>query len=164
MWPREPITEYLKAKAGESRAGFCCEGLMHSHPHRLTHPDKRVCVVYSRQLGRMAKLGILCRLDEKSVFVPFLQSVFYHTPLHGRSGIQRCNKARESLHRLALLLQMFSPLTCWSSLFRNAGLVPETFFTDCGCLYLWAAQRGNGEEVRPVSNTVTINQRITSLP
>lgn len=85
---------------------------MHSHPHRLTHPDNRGCVVYSRQLGRMVKLGILCRTEEKSVFVALLQSVFYHTPLHGWSGIQRCNKAKESLHRLAVLLQMLSPLTC----------------------------------------------------
>lgn len=85
---------------------------MHSHPHRLTHPDNRGCVVYSRQLGRMVKLGILCRTEEKSVFLAFLQSVFYHTPLYGWSGIQRCNKAKESLHRLAVLLQMLSPLTC----------------------------------------------------
>lgn len=34
---------------------------MHSHPHGLTHPDKRGCVVYSRQLCSTAKnLGVLC--------------------------------------------------------------------------------------------------------
>lgn len=128
---------------------------MHSHPHRLTHPDKRGCVVYSRQLGRMAKLGILCRPEEKPVFVRFLQSVFYHTPQHGRSGIQRCNKAEESLHRLAVLLQMLSPLTvCVNRAFLKRRPCPVGYFfrlfifvnwTNCKWMNLvWKSSNTNG--------------------
>lgn len=37
------------------------------------------------------------------------QSVFYHPPLHGHSGIQRCAEAKESLRRSGALMQMLSP-------------------------------------------------------
>lgn len=122
---------------------------MHSHPHRLTHPHKRGCVVYSKQLGRMAKLWILCRPEEKSVFVRLLQSIFYHTPLRGRSGIHRRTEAKESLHRLAVLLQMLSPLVRWWGLFfffvcvgivflKRSSLTPRLFiFVNCTRGYLW---------------------------
>lgn len=61
---------------------------MHSHPHGLTHPDKRGCVVYSGQLCRTAKnfRSPFVVRREKSAIVGFSEcfffstGVFYHTP------------------------------------------------------------------------------------
>lgn len=107
---------------------------MHSHPHGLTHPDKRGCVVYSRQLCRTAKnLGVLCCPAREVSHCRFL-SGFPPPPTPACFTIRLCSgipprtRAAESLHRSAVLLQMLSPLFlfCLFALMkslRHSGLV-----------------------------------------
>lgn len=73
---RERSYQRISESERGSQAHHSVEGLMHSHPHRLTHSDKRVCVAYSGQLGRTVKLGLLCCPGEKSAFVVLLRVYF----------------------------------------------------------------------------------------
>lgn len=149
----------FESKAGESRGRILLWRANAFTPTQIDSPwQKSLCCLFwaAGQDGKTWNPLWVGR--EKSVFVTFLQSVFYHTPLHGLSGVLRCNKARESLHRLVVLLQILSPLTCWWRVFEMPTL--SVWNISVYTCKLHAGRLGTNK----ARWQQTINQRVTILP
>lgn len=132
---------------------------MHSHPHGLTHPDKRGCVVYSRQLCRTAKnLGVLCCPAREVNHCRFLSSMFYHTPLLRHSSSHR---GWRKFAQISSVIANAEPTFSFAFVCFN-----EVFMTFSPCLFVGLqahAQSLHRAAGRVTTNSCRRSQRHVSL-